>query len=440
MLTSQLVFSSLPSNTRNIFIAYSGGKDSHVLLHLLGSITEIKPKITAVHINHGLQCEADEWETHCQMIAMNSGINFQCIKVDAHKNKRQSQEEAARNARYQAFFTLLAEGDVLLLAQHREDQLETLLLQLFRGAGVQGLAGMPVSSTLGKGRMIRPLLDVSRAAINEYAVKHNLHWVEDPSNKNNDFDRNFLRNQILPQLKQRWPALDKTVSRSARHCANSYLLNESLAQQLLDGLYNEDDGSLDIQRLLKLAANKQHLLIRYWFDTMQLRMPSEKTTIRIIEEVLKAKQSANPQIKTKSFCIRRYRNKLFCFKADPSDFAEQEKFWDKKSNRLDLKGGILSVCDASEGISKELWRDSEVWVRFRTGSEKIKLPGRQGHHSLKKLFQEQEIPPWERDLLPLIYINRDLVAVADLWISADFISEAKNECLQFHWLKNRIKA
>jgi len=435
MLTSQRVVSSLPADTRKIFIAYSGGKDSHVLLDLLSSITEIKPKITAVHVNHGLQAKADDWAMHCQTIALNHGVAFQCIKVNAHKHKRQSLEEIARNARYQAFCTLLAENDVLLLAQHREDQMETLLLQLFRGAGVQGLAAMPVSSTLGKGRMIRPLLDVSQASINEYAIKHNLHWVEDPSNKDNDFDRNFLRNQILPQLKQRWPALDKTVSRSARHCANSYLLNESLAKKLFENIYYKDDGSLNIQQLLELTDKEQHLLIRYWFDTLQLRMPSEKTIIKIIEEVVKAKQSANPLLKTKSYCIRRYRNKLFCFKTDPLDLAEPERYWDKKSNRLDLKGSILSVCDASEGISKAKWNNSEVWIKFRSGSEKIKLSGRQGHHSLKKLFQEQEIPPWERALIPLIYLNGNLAAVADLWISADYISDAKNGCVQFNWFK-----
>ncbi len=433
MLTSQGIHSILPATTKNIYIAFSGGKDSHVLLHLLASMPEINPQITAVYVHHGLQKEADEWEEHCKAIAFHNNVCFQCLKVNAYKNNRQSQEEVARNARYQALKSLLNKHDVLLLAQHREDQLETVLLQLFRGAGVQGLAAMPFSTTFGKGRMIRPLLDVSQSSINEYAARYHLNWINDPSNKDNDFDRNFLRNQILPQLKQRWPALDKTVSRSARHCANSHLLNKSLAKQLLHDIYHENDNTLNTQQLLTLEKNKQYLVIRYWFDLLQLRMPSEKTIISIITEVIKAKQSANPQITTKNYCIRRYRNKLYCFKTDSIKDVEHERYWNKGSNQLGLKNSVLTLYDASEGISKLLWNDSEVSVKFRTGSEKIKLPGRQGHHSLKKLFQEKSIPPWERELIPLIYLNGELAAVADLWISADFICNTKDQCWQFHW-------
>ncbi len=433
MLTSQFILSILPQHTEKIFLAFSGGKDSHVLLHLLSSIPDIRHKVTAVYVNHGLQSEALAWGEHCQAIALGVHVDFHCLTVNAHKEPRQSQEEVARNARYQALQPLLTEKDVLLLAQHQEDQLETVLLQLFRGAGVQGLAGMPLSTGFGKGQMIRPLLDVSQAAISAYAEQHDLHWIEDPSNQDNTFDRNFLRNQILPQLKQRWPALDKTVSRAARHCAQSHFLNADLSRQLLHPLYNKEDQSLAIQPLLELDDNQQYLVIRQWFAMLHLRMPSEKTVITIVAEVLGAKPSANPEIKNKRYCIKRYRKKLYCFKADTMPREEGEQHWKKGLGQLALKHSTLTLCRASTGISRALWDSSTVWVRFRKGAEKIQPSGREGHHTLKKLFQEIAMPPWERGAIPLIYMNGELAAVADLWVSADFMCDSEEECLQFKW-------
>lgn len=433
MLTSQFIPSNLTVGVEKIYIGFSGGKDSHVLLHLLSSISNLKSKIIAVYIHHGLQQEADQWDSHCEAIALACGVAYQCIKVDIQKQNRQSQEELAREARYSAFKSLLTINDVLLLAQHREDQLETILLQLFRGAGVQGLAGMSQTINFGKGRMIRPLLDVSQVSINEYAKQHHLQWIEDLSNQNNDFNRNFLRNKILPQIKQRWPALDKTVTRAARHCANSHFLNADLSKSLLNECCDKRDQSLNIQQLLDLDVRKQQLVIRQWFGLMKLRMPSEKTIFSIVAEVLKAKQSANPEIKNKSYCIRRYRNKLYCFKTDNILGLEEEQCWAKEVNQLQLNNSILTLCPASTGISQSLWHAADVMVKFRKSSEKIKLPHREGRHTLKKLFQEKAIPPWERALIPLIYLDDKLAAIADLWVSADFIFKAKAPYLQIHW-------
>ena len=229
MPCSKTINSVIHANAEKIFVAYSGGVDSHVLLHLLASMALYKSRITAVYVHHGLQLEAEQWAVHCESVALALGVSFKCLRVNAQKTTRQSQEEVARDARYQALKALLTESDVLLLAQHREDQMETVLLQLFRGAGIQGLSGMPLVIDFGLGQVIRPFLDVSKQAINAYAALHQIHWVEDPSNQSDNFDRNFLRNQIFPQLKQRWPALDKTVARSARHCANSQVVSQGLA-------------------------------------------------------------------------------------------------------------------------------------------------------------------------------------------------------------------
>ncbi len=434
MLSPQTIFSALPANTKTIFIAYSGGVDSHVLLHLLSSMPLFKQKVVAVYVHHGLQIEAEQWAVHCEVVALALGVDFKCLRVNVQKSTRQSQEEVAREARYQALKTLLTENDVLLLAQHREDQMETVLLQLFRGAGVQGLSGMPWVIGFGLGKMIRPFLDVSKQDINAYAALYQLQWVEDPSNQSDAFDRNFLRNQILPQLKQRWPAIDKTVARSARHCANSQALSQGVAVELFDNLYDKDNKTLNITGLLLLNASRQQLVIRQWFSCHQLRMPSEKIVQRILSEVVSAKKSASPEVKVKDSYVQRYRDKLYCLQHTDVEFAEQ--CWPAGVGQLEYKPGcFLKIVESSAGIDKALWDTAEVSIRFRRGAEKIRLPGRQGRHSLKKLFQEQGIPPWERKKIPLIYLNDKLAAVGDLWVDSDVYRLENKACYTVNTVK-----
>jgi len=437
MLTSHLIKSILTVDTKRVFIAYSGGVDSHALLHMMSLNTSIKANITAVYVNHGLQAEAVEWAEHCAKVALNLGVAFKCLNVNAQRVARESQEEVARNARYQALKSLLEEGDVLLLAQHREDQMETVMLQLFRGAGVQGLSGMPVKCAFGAGQMCRPLLDVSQQEINDYAQQYNLDWVEDSSNQCDDFDRNFLRNQVFPQLKKRWPALDKTVSRSARHCAASDSLAKSVVKVLFEQLYDLGDETLDITELLKLEMLKQQLVVRQWFNVLQLRMPAEKTVQRIINEVANAQVSASPQVQGRGYRVRRYRNKLFCLKNDISTDIPLQMEWVNGLKKINYANYHLAIVDSTIGLSKVIWDKSEVVIKFRTGSEKIKLPGRVGHHTLKKLFQEQGVPPWQRGVIPLIYLDNDLAAVGNLWISVDFFSDQNEECYQILWKQEK---
>lgn len=436
MLVSDYITAILPLKTENIFVAFSGGIDSHVLLHLAALTNDLKPKITAVHVHHGIQTEADAWAEHCQTIALGLGVEFKCLSVEVQKKTRQSLEELARNVRYQAFKSLLGEHDVILLAQHREDQMETVLLQLFRGSGVQGLSGMPLSIPFGKGLMCRPLLDVSKQKIKEYAQENQLTWIEDPSNKSDDFDRNFLRNQVLPQLKQKWPGLDKTIARSARHCASAHNILEELAKELLNQIIDKADNTLNITQLLKLDFYKQQLVLRQWFTINQLRMPSEKKLQNIIKEVIKAKESRNPEIRGQGYCIRRYRNKLFCITTRHIDQEYYEQHWAEVSKKLLLNDGSkLVLFESDTGIPKIAWEKAKVVVKFRQGSEKIRLPGREGRHSLKKLYQEKAIAPWQRANIPLVYLDNNLAAIADLWVSADYCSDNKQACYQIDWLK-----
>lgn len=435
MLEINIITSLIPAASNKVFIAYSGGVDSHVLLHLAALDQSLKAKITAVYVHHGLQAEADKWEEHCQSVASVLGVQFKSIKVNVQKTAAQSLEELARDARYKAFESLMSADDVVLLAQHREDQMETVLLQLFRGAGVQGLAAMPLSIPFGKGLMCRPFLDLSKQEINDYAAENHLSWVEDPSNQRDDFDRNFLRNQIVPQLKQKWPALDQTIARSARHCGNAHRLSEDLAEQLLTQVFNKEDQTLNITQLLELGWIKQSLLIRQWFKILHLRMPAEKILKAILNEVINAEESRNPEIRGAGYSIRRYRNKLFCLKSKDSNKQQGEQRWAIDSEQLLLADGSkLVISESATGIPKRLWDAAEVRVKFRQGAEKITLPGRIGRHTLKKLYQEQAVPPWQRSKIPLIYLDNNLVAVADLWIEADYFSQNES-CYQLDWLK-----
>ncbi|MDA1343391.1 MAG: tRNA lysidine(34) synthetase TilS [Proteobacteria bacterium] len=417
---------------QNIFIAYSGGLDSHVLLHLCASIEHLKPKITAAYVNHGLQVEAESWGKHCEQVCRDFGVNFLSLTVHAHATSGESPEEAARNARYAVLKPLLAKDDVLLVAQHAEDQLETVLLQLFRGSGLKGLSGMPESMAFGGGRLIRPLLDIPKAEIVGYAKAHKLDWIEDPSNQHAHFDRNFLRNNIIPKLKQRWSALDRTVSRSAKHCAEAQDLLDLVADDWLSKVRNTCDNTLSIKQLQGYSLVQQALIIRQWLQYLCLKMPSQVIVQRILGEVVAAGGDANPVVLTQGYSVRRYRNALYCLKPSQNGLGD-ELIWVAGKSFLRIADNVIYQAETSSvGISCERWRNSSVTVNFRSGSETIELPGRKGHHDLKKLYQEAGIPPWERAAIPLIYLDGKLAAVGEHWISAEFYCEMDNACFRIN--------
>jgi tRNA(Ile)-lysidine synthase len=421
----------LGNERQRFYAAYSGGVDSHVLLHCCASIAQFKDRLIAVYIHHGLQVEADAWAGHCEQTAKELGVEFLTLRVNAKADPGESPEEVARNARYAALKSIMNAGDVLLLAQHREDQLETVLLQLFRGGGLSGLSGMPERAVFGPGIMLRPLLDTPKQAIRDYAEAHHLSWVEDPSNQSNDYDRNFLRNSVVPLLKQRWPAIDKTVSRSARHCADAQALVGEVADELFNAVINRADNALCTGRLTEHHSRQQQLILRQWFRHMGLKMPAQAFVERILNEVVAAAGHRDPVLAGQGYAIRRYRDRLYCLSRAVLE-ARQDLVWPSGQASIKIDSGlVLSCVPASSGILQEQWQKAKVEIRFRRGGEKITLPGRQGRHSLKNLFQEAGIPPWERETMPLIYLDGTLAAVGDRWISAVFYCENRQGCISF---------
>lgn len=416
---------------RQLYIAYSGGVDSHVLLHLCAQLPEWQRKMTAVYIHHGLQEIADDWAQHCACISAGLNVHYQCIRVRAQPQVGESPEEAARNARYQALAGILQNEDLMLFAQHQDDQLETVLLQLFRGAGLQGLAGMPEITALGQGRMLRPLLHTSRQEIERYARQQQLHWIEDPSNDQDIYDRNYLRNTILPQIQQRWPGVARTVSRTAKHCASAHTALQAQTVAQLQKILDTDNDTLDLSKLAGYTEFQQQAILRAWFAYLGLKMPSEAVLHSLMTQVIHAAATRDPALHYQQQQIRRYRHRLYCLPMLEKIPATQ---WPKQQTTIILNSyAQLQLKQAASGIDPVLWQRAQIIsIKARQGGEKISIPGRTGHHSLKKLLQEAAIPPWMREQIPLIYLDEQLTAVGDLWISAEAFVQAPG-AIRFIW-------
>jgi len=364
------------------WVAFSGGVDSCVLLHLLQSTLK-KSALKAVHINHQLLPESVSWEKHCRSICKNLNIPLKIIRVTIIKKPGESLEAKAREARYAAFKKILKKNDILFTAHHQEDQAETVLLQLFRGAGLRGVSAMPKIMPFGQGRLYRPLLMLNQQFILDYAKSQNLHWLDDPSNQNTQFDRNYLRHQVLPVLQQRWPKISKILARFSQHCAEQEKI-------LMDTAAN-DISCADFKTL---SPSRQKNILRYQIKHHKLPVPGEK----ILDEILKivsANTDRNPCVKWPGGECLRFKYKLY-FRASP--------LLSPKFNPQKLNPQQLSWC-------KKYLHPKKFTVKFRQGGEKFKPANSARTRTLKNLFQEWKIPPWERPTVPLAYQHNKLIAV-----------------------------
>ena len=419
------------------WIAYSGGLDSHVLLHLCAALGAAQQALQfrAIHVHHGLQQDADAWSKHCAQTCAELGVAYVAAKVDARAKPGESPEEAARRARYAVISQYLASGDIVLTAQHRDDQAETLLLQLMRGAGLAGLAAMPTIAPLAPGFLLRPLLGFAREDLRHYAQQNRLQWIEDPSNQDSAYDRNFLRNDIIPRLRERWPSLPKALARSAGHCAEAQQLLGDLAADLCRSALDADGASLSVASLCAFKPADQRLVLREWMRKNGLRMPSQAAIERILQEVLPAGQGKTPAVSWREGEVRRYRNGLYLLPPLPAFDASVVLDWDGRSP-LALPGGngeLTATPGGHMGIDANLWAQGNITVRYRLGGERCRLPGRSGTHELKKLFQEKGIAPWLRERAPLLFVGGELAAVAGWWVCEPFAGRAGGRTVALAW-------
>jgi tRNA(Ile)-lysidine synthase len=429
--------SRLPGAER-YWVAYSGGMDSTVLLHALNALRDaLSADLGALHVDHGLSSAAGAWRCHCRDTCARLGLEFRDLRVDAVPGPGESPEAAARHARYRALAKQIGPGEALVTAHHRDDQAETLLLQLLRGAGPRGLSAMPAHAPFAGGFLLRPLLTYPRSALEAYAEQGGLEWIQDQSNFDVGFDRNFLRHRVVPLLRQRWPSLDRTLARAAEHQAEAARLNDELA--VLDarsalGPARGSQRTLRTSVLQELGAARARNLLRHWLRQEGLFLPSARVLQRILDELLTTRVDAVPLVAWQGGEVRRWRGLLYADlpRSGPAADSRAAAAWDL-SGALEFAGGVLTASRRrGVGITTALCRNG-VEVRVRRGGERCRPPGREHSRPLKKLLQEQGIPPWQRGNLPLIFIAGQLAAVIGLGVCEGFRAGPEEEGVEVAW-------
>ncbi|MGY4490239.1 tRNA lysidine(34) synthetase TilS [Pseudomonas sp. TE3610] len=397
-------------NSPRWHVALSGGLDSTVLLHQLAILarTQSLPPLHATHVHHGLQAAADAWPQHCQRLCDALGVPLTVVRVQVAPGA--SLEAAARDARYAAFEQALGAGEVLLTGQHRDDQAETLLFRLLRGTGVRGLTGMAAQRPLGQGMLLRPLLQTGRDALETYAKANGLEWVEDPSNADTRFSRNYLRNDVLPVIARRWPRFAQTFARTASHLAEAQALLTEVAEQDLLSAQSASPfpwlnlPSLELAPLLLLSDGRQRNALQHWLSSLT-QLPDTQHwagwyTLR------DATPSATPVWALADGQLLRSGPRLWWLPDDWSTPSEGVMEWPQPCEALSLPGnGQVQLC----GLTPQ----GRVQIRYRQGGEVLKVEGR-GHRDLKRLLNESGLPAFVRGRLPLLFVDGQLQAVANL--------------------------
>jgi tRNA(Ile)-lysidine synthase len=364
-------------------------------------------------------------------------VAFTALSVDASPRSRESPEAVARQVRYQALAKLLGPKDAVLTAHHRDDQGETLLLQLLRGSGPHGLAAMPAAASLGQGLLLRPLLNTPRNDILTYAKAHDLYWVEDTSNADLAINRNYLRHTVLPLMKAHWPAAIDTMARSARLCAEASQLLDELADMDLAQVTDGDAQRLSIARLCKLTEARQRNCLRRWFRMLNLASPNAAQLHHILQDVLNVPPDRQPHIHWPGGEVRRYKDHLFAMQ--PLPFHDPNQVFPMKITlplSIPYIGYLCLLPTQGQGLNQQMLDNKPLHVGFWRGGERFQPVGRAHSQTLKKLFQAAGVPPWERDRLPLLYVDDTLAAVGELWISAQFAARADEKGLIFTWQKD----
>ena len=414
-----------------VWVAYSGGVDSHLLLHLLNQLKLHNPQLpplAAIHINHQLQSQSGHWVQHCQQQCDALGVPLIVKTVTCDKGA--SLEQQAREARYQAFEQELKTGDLLLQGHHLDDQAETIMLRLLRGSGAAGLAAIPQQRTIAAAHLLRPLLAYSREIIESTAKNLGLQWIEDPSNQQICFDRNYLRQQLMPLLAERWPAYRENLSRSSQLLAESHQLNQQLAEIDADAqgvsLY---DTSLPATVLKTLSPERARNLLRCWLSNRQVPMPTMVQLVQLLSDVAEAKQDSQPVLQWAGVEARRYAGRLYVMAAVPDFDSSQCLSWYGQPLDIDGSGGLSVTVMTGTGLKPM----QGLSLRFRQGGERCRPVGRRHSQSLKKLMQEYAIAPWLRDRVPLVYQGDELVAVAGYWVCEGFQAAADETGWNIEW-------
>ncbi len=422
---------------RKLLVAFSGGMDSTVLLDALVWLRRQRwPDLAlrAVYVHHGLSVHADEWAAHCLAQCHRREVPFQSIPVRVNPEYA-GIEAAAREARYLALRQTLLPGETLVTAQHLDDQSETFLLALKRGSGPAGLSAMALSLPFHGHELLRPLLDWNRAQLRDYARHRELCWIEDDSNRDERFDRNFLRLRILPLLNRRWPHFSQAVARSARLCADQEALLDELLQETLQRL-TLPDGSLDVAPMVTMSATRRGALLRRWLAGAGVRMPARDQLERLWAEVAQSRQDAAPRFQLADRQVRRFRDRLYILPLWRS-LKDQMLSWPDTSRCLPLPDDLGCLQRAPAGVAvRAATADERVTVRFAAGGT-LHIVGRRHGRQIKKLWQELEIAPWLRERTPLLFYNDVLITAPGIFTTWE--GQARDEKPTWHieWVKRK---
>jgi tRNA(Ile)-lysidine synthase len=433
-------------------IGLSGGIDSVVLLDIVTRLARrLHFSLSAVHVNHQLSAHAAQWSRFCRALCRERGIPIQVAKVSIRRGN--SIEAAAREARYAVFGSLNV--DYVVLAHNQDDQVETLLLQLLRGAGVKGLAAMPIrgelkvvraepfdvtqdrlvearSSAFQAPRLLRPLLEVPRTDIEAYAKKRRLKWVEDESNAETYFPRNFLRHEVLPALSRRYPAYRTTLARSARNLGEAASLLDELAR--VDAAAFIEDGTLAIESLHKLSRARAKNLLRYFIALHGITLPQSDQLDEALRQLDTARHDARVRIELEGAQLRRFQGRVHITRLTPHATRPVTRWHGERELSLPDLGGVLRMEKGTVGgISVARIKGKVVTVRTRHGGERLQPHCNRPRRTLKNLFQEAGIAPWQRDITPLLYCGDHLIWAAGIGVECAFQSAPGERAICPSW-------
>ena len=420
--------------SRKFLLAFSGGVDSVVLLDLLVNVLKESDALRIIHINHNLNEHSNDWAQFSSEICEKYDLPLICESVEPKRHGK-GLEADARELRYQSFRDVIQDDEYLLTGHHQDDQMETLLYRIFRGTGIDGLMAIRREIKFGKGFLYRPMLNISREKIEEYAQLKNLKWIYDSSNDDSSYDRNFLRKDIIPSIKKRWPSVENKVSRLSVIAEQNQLLLNELATEDVGQLKNYNH--LDIETLSEKSYPRIINIFRFMIKKNNMSVPSMQVLNEGIKTLMHSK-SKSPSMTWNDNTIRRYKHRLYFLNSalnSPNDLSN-EMSWDiKKTINLGKNlGSIQARFLNGEGISLNRC-PSNLAIKYRKGGEEIKPSGHKITKSLKNLFQENNVLPWVRDKIPLIYVDQELISVGDLWFNQDFKASANEDGFLITWDK-----
>ena len=420
--------------SRKFLLAFSGGVDSVVLLDLLVNVLKESDALRIIHINHNLNEHSNDWAQFSSEVCEKYNLPLICESVEPKRHGK-GLEANARELRYQSFRNVIQDDEYLLTGHHQDDQMETLLYRIFRGTGIDGLRAIRREIKFGKGVLYRPMLNISREKIEEYAQLKNLKWIYDSSNDDSSYDRNFLRKDIIPSIKKRWPSVENKVSRLSVIAEQNQLLLNELAIEDVGQLNNYNH--LDIETLSEKSYPRIINIFRFMIKKNNMSVPSMRVLNEGIKTLMHSK-SKSPSMTWNDNTIRRYKHRLYFLNSalnSPNDLSN-EMSWDiKKTINLGKNlGSIKARFLNGEGISLNRC-PSNLAIKYRKGGEEIKPSGHKITKSLKNLFQENNVLPWVRDKIPLIYVDQELISVGDLWFNQDFKASANEDGFLITWDK-----